>query len=47
MADGGPLIVVIFPDINSMVLAVEDGTIIAGLATSRPENEDGLLIGNG
>lgn len=42
-ADGGPLEVQIFADLEAIEAAVVSGEILAGLATSRPENEDGHL----
>jgi len=42
--NGGPLEVVVFDSLEGMEAAVLNGTIVAGLSTSRPANPDGTLV---
>jgi len=44
MDNGGPLAVRIFDNLESLEAAVMSGEVLAGLSTSRPENEDGHLV---
>ena len=42
--DGGQMEVVLFDSLEEIEAAVLDGTIVAGLSTSRPENPNGTLV---